>query len=154
MFLGNMAYGVSDESMDFAKQDITKPYSSLNSEVSLYRGMVNEKSKQVPSRSPAELERELGTYVTEICKYIKSYWKPPMYDANYTSVIRFFVTKDGSIYNVAIYKTSGDNRMDKSVIQAAATAAKFKPLPDLWEKESIELQMTFEYHTLAGSQIR
>lgn len=122
-------------------------------EPSLYRGIfLDTRSKQISEAYSAELEKELNSYVTEICNYIKNCWNPPFYSANITTIVRFVVVKDGTILNPRVYRSSGNKKMDKAAVQAVKDAVKYKPLPDLYKQDFMELQMAFEYHTLVKAK--
>jgi len=86
---------------------------------------------------------EFGTYANIIRDNIASAWKPMRTGGNPSVVVTFTIERNGSITNVKIASSSGNQALDFSA-QRAVLDAQLPPLPDKFPRNRAEVQMKFE----------
>lgn len=84
-------------------------------------------------------------YMLALEANIKTNWKPPKQGESGTTTVLFHVGKDGSLKDLKIIKTSGNIKMDKSVLNAIKKTAPFKPLPKEYKGQSVPIEFDFDY---------
>jgi protein TonB len=86
---------------------------------------------------------EFGAYANIIRDNIASAWKPMRIGGNPSVVVTFTIQRNGSITNVKIASSSGNQSLDFSA-QRAVLDAQLPPLPDKFPRNRAEVQMKFE----------
>ena len=99
----------------------------------------------VTSFATEEPNVDFGPYMREMQRTIKLNWEPPKLDYSTHTTVFYSIKKDGTLKNVSIYKSSGDKKTDAAAIKAVKKT-KFKPLPTGFDKDSIDVQFTFDYN--------
>jgi protein TonB len=86
---------------------------------------------------------EFGTYANIIRDNIARAWKPMKAGGTPSVVVTFTIQRNGSIANVKIATSSGNQGLDFSA-QRAVLDAQLPPLPDKFPRNQAEVQMKFE----------
>ena len=92
-----------------------------------------------------ENQDEFQDYMRNMQINIKKNWNPPKNKTNAKVILSYKIAKDGSLISYSIYKSSGNKKIDKAAIYALKQAAPFGPLPAKYNKDSIDVQFTFDY---------
>ena len=97
---------------------------------------------------------DFGPYMREVQWKIKKNWEPPKGTETQSAVALFKIHKDGNISNIQIIKSSGIKEYDDKAITAIQLTAPFRPLPQEYTQNSVDIQFTFDYkvHTLDKKQ--
>jgi protein TonB len=59
--------------------------------------------------------------------------------------IKFSINKDGRLGETEIVRTSGHRELDEAAMKALKNAEPFWPLPDDWDKDTLEIKGHFIY---------
>ena len=86
---------------------------------------------------------EFGAYANIIRDNIARAWKPMRTGGNPSVVVTFTIQRNGSITNVNVATSSGNQGLDFSA-QRAVWDAQLPPLPDKFPRNRAEVQMKFE----------
>ena len=97
------------------------------------------------SLKPAEESVSEKQYITSVQQNIKEYWNPVKKTESYIIVVRFKVNKKGEVSDITIIKSSNDKEADQRAI-IALEKSKLPPLPPTWEKDTVDIQFTFNYN--------
>ena len=92
---------------------------------------------------------DLNSYLRDIEKTIKSNWHPPKNQKYENTVVLFKLTKNGELLSVKIQKSSGNKKVDESVINAVRESSPFSPMPDEhneYKYYDVNFQMNFDYN--------
>ena len=88
-------------------------------------------------------------YMKMLKKRIESIWKYPKEAARRgisgDLYMKFSIKKDGRIDRIEILRTSGYRDLDEAAMKAIKNAEPFWPLPDDWDKETLEIKGHFIY---------
>jgi len=88
-------------------------------------------------------------YLRMLKERIENVWQYPKEAANRgisgDLYIRFTINRDGSLGGVELVRTSGFRILDRAAIQALRDAEPYWPLPDDWEKDTLEITGHFIY---------
>ena len=86
-----------------------------------------------------------GPYMHKLEEAIKKNWKPPInYNMNKKLITRFIVGSDGTINNIEIYQSSGEDKYDKAAIYAVKNAKFSEPLPKGFNRNSVAIEFAFD----------
>lgn len=85
-------------------------------------------------------------YLKKIQKKIKSNWHPKHSTQSKKIAVLFKINKDGSLENLKIYKSSGEDDLDQEALNAVTRSKPFDPLPKEFHGKSVDIQFTFDYH--------
>lgn len=86
-------------------------------------------------------------YVSEVQYWIKQNWSPPIDSISRLTTITFQILSDGSVRNVAISKSSGDDSVDQDGLKTVRKAAPFLPLPE-GVSDHVSMEFTFNYNVI------
>jgi len=88
-------------------------------------------------------------YLRMLKERIEDVWKYPKEAAQRgisgDLYIRFTIKRDGSLGDVELIRTSGYRDLDEAAIRALKDAEPYWPLPDDWEKDTLEITGHFIY---------
>ncbi len=88
-------------------------------------------------------------YMRMLKERIEDIWKYPKEAAQRglsgDLYIKFSITKDGKLGETEIVRTSGHRELDEAAMKALKNAEPFWPLPDDWEKDTLEIKGHFIY---------
>lgn len=87
-------------------------------------------------------------YLANLERRIKSNWDPPKGNENKRAEVLFKIGRDGRLLSKRIYKSSGFPNYDYAALKAVETAAPFRPLPQEFKHESIDIMFTFDYNLI------
>lgn len=87
-------------------------------------------------------------YMRELQRRIKMNWSPVAGSEEHTVDVMFKVAKDGRLLSYEIQKSSGISEVDRAAVQAIEFTAPFRPLPDGFKEDSVDIQFTFDYHKI------
>lgn len=89
-----------------------------------------------------------GAYEQLLRQLIAQKWRTGDVDPNMKTapivIVRFDLYRDGNIRNVRILQQSGNRALDFSAQRAILEAAPFPPIPPGFERESAQVEFTFE----------
>ena len=94
---------------------------------------------------------DFGPYMKDLQTKIKSDWRnifypyAPKYKENTTAKVLFKLDKNGNLLNVKMYPSSGYAEFDDFALKAVNRNTPYKPLPSCYEKQDIDVLMTFEF---------
>ena len=77
---------------------------------------------------------------------IKSNWHPGSYLKSHTCIVSYKISSDGELISSEILQSSGEEKFDKTALEAVRLSAPFQPLPKHLKVNSIEIQFTFDYN--------
>ena len=86
---------------------------------------------------------QFGAYANIIRNNIAQNWKPVKSSLSQSVVVTFTIRRDGSIANVKILTSSGNQSLDFSA-QRAVLDAQLPPLPYNFPRNQADVQMRFE----------
>lgn len=128
---------------------IAKDYEKIKIATALFNA--NEIAKQTvfeKNNPPIEnlSKQNLHLYMFNIQRTISKNWKIPK-DAIklYRTVILFKLDKDGNVISCVIKNSSKNLNFDKSAVEAVLNS-KFKPLPEKYSENSLDILFTFDYN--------
>lgn len=88
-------------------------------------------------------------YMRMLKERIESIWKYPKEAARRgisgDLYMQFTIRKDGSLGEIELLRTSGHRALDEAAAKAIKKAAPFWPLPEDWDKDSLEIKGHFIY---------
>ena len=88
-------------------------------------------------------EPDFNPYMWELQRRIKINWNPPKGKEKLKVVVMFKVEKNGKLDSINIFKSSGNANADRAAINAVKESAPFKPLPEDFKGQSVNIQFTF-----------
>ena len=83
-------------------------------------------------------------YLATMIARIRSAWNQNQ-GARGTSLIRFTITRDGSITNATIFQPSGTVTLDTAALRAVLATRTLPPLPDAFPNPTLTMRLSFEY---------
>jgi TonB family protein len=86
----------------------------------------------------------INGYVQDIKNSIIHNWSPPDGMPGYGSVVVFRIGKDGSLTNIKLLRSSGNKAVDDTSINAVKITAPFRPLPDSYSSNNVDIQLNFD----------
>ena len=89
---------------------------------------------------------DFNEYMKNVERRIKLNWNPTTESQNKVIIVLFEISKDGDLLRSKVIKSSGIDSVDKSAIQAIQLTAPFPPLPQSFNRDSIIIEFTFDYH--------
>lgn len=125
-------------------------YSSLlfNANVeakNIYKNSKNKNDSDSDNESSATDELNWNPYMRDLQRRIKRNWKPIKLGYSSRVVVLFTIGKNGELVSAEIYKTSGNKEMDEAALNTLKKTT-FKPLLAGYNKQSIDIQFTFDYN--------
>jgi TonB family protein len=84
-------------------------------------------------------------YTNTIVRKIGRYWQWSNEFGRLKSVVFFRITKDGSVPEVSLKDSSGDNLFDEQAVRAVKLASPFPPLPDGYPDNDLGVYFEFSY---------
>lgn len=84
-------------------------------------------------------------YLSTIISRIGENWKNPYRGEKISAVVHFFITRDGRIKEVKVYKSSGNYLFDQSVTRAVNRTKKLPPLPPEYREKRLGVFFEFAY---------
>lgn len=87
-----------------------------------------------------------SAYMREMQSRIKSNWQPSSQKVSRSVTLLYSINKDGSLRHYSIYRSSGSKDMDNAAVEALKKSFPFKPLPENFKGEYVDVQFTFDYN--------
>lgn len=81
-------------------------------------------------------------------KTIKTNWNPPKSETSKRVVVIFKINKNGELLALKIQQSSNDEETDKAALEAIKVTSPFKPLPEQFKGQNIDIEFTFDYNVL------
>ena len=106
-------------------------------------------SKAVVSNIEAKNVETLGDfkdYMPKMQNKIKSNWNPPKSEKPSKVILNYEIKKDGTLGEIKVSTSSGDNKVDEMAIEALKKSAPFEPLPKGFAGDKVDVQFTFDYN--------
>ena len=82
-------------------------------------------------------------YMDIMHEKITKKWTPPQTDKDAEVTVEYTIMKNGAVKDPKIVKSSGNNAIDKSAIDALNNASPLPPLPLSYDKDSINVKFNF-----------
>jgi TonB family protein len=86
--------------------------------------------------------------IQEYTDYIKNdvlnNWTVPQELPDYSSIVVFRVARDGRLLNLKLIKSSGNKTVDNASIRAINDSAPFKPLPENYTNDYVDIKFNFD----------
>lgn len=82
-------------------------------------------------------------YMDIMHEKITKKWTPPQTDKDADVTVEYTIMKNGYVKDPRIVKSSGNNAIDKSAIDALNNASPLPPLPLSYDKDSINVKFNF-----------
>jgi TonB family protein len=96
-------------------------------------------------------EPDFGPYLSELQRRIKRSWVPPEARDDKVVVLFFVVNRNGTLASsVSIRRSSGNPDSDRAAKEAVENAAPFRPLPQNYRKNTINVEFRFDYNVMRG----
>jgi protein TonB len=83
-------------------------------------------------------------YTNQIRRKIESQWHWVENYANLRVLLHFTINKDGSVNDISIKESSGNNDYDENAVNSVRRAAPFSELPDGYESNSLSVFFEFK----------
>lgn len=138
----NVTYGSIKENT--SKQNITNP-TQVPVGKSNYQNL--HKSSQYNNQS---VDINIRNYHQDLTRKIRLNWHPPKNISNKKTKVFFTINRDGKLVSYKVLQSSGDKDYDNSAI-TAVTSTKFSPIPSNINKNTLDIQFTFDYNNNATS---
>lgn len=90
--------------------------------------------------------------LADVTRRIKRSWFPPRHCVPPyppAPIVAFKIHKNGSVSDIKLIKSSGEDLRDKSCVEAVRNAAPFRPLPD--RHNELSISFTFDYNLFRNS---
>jgi TonB family protein len=84
-------------------------------------------------------------YILSILRRVKYNWHPAKSTPSNVVVLRYSIYKDGGIYNIVIFKSSGDPTTDHEAVNAVKRASPVAPWPAIAEDNKVDVEQSFNY---------
>lgn len=112
----------------FVKRSLPSPVAAINHSV-------DQSGKDI----------DFGLYMAHLQRSIKRNWHPSKSKSSKKIAVFFSVSRDGTISNLKILKSSGDAVEDQAGLDAVKTFGKADPLP-AGAPPSVDIQFSFDYN--------
>ncbi len=96
-----------------------------------------------PNNTDMQNQVDFTAYMKDLQKRIKRNWHPVQTRTPQRVIVKFKITKTGELLDSKITKTSYDKKLDNAALNAIKNT-KFKPLPNEYEEDSVEIEFTFD----------
>ena len=143
-----------EENVPSNKMDNTYKHDELNYNPKAQKPneILNEQEENKPTENTlsnsSEITVDFKPYMRELQRRIKMNWSPPISGRDKTVEILFKISKDGRLLSYEIQKSSGITEVDIAAVQAIQLTAPFRPLPEGFKGDSIDILFTFDYHKI------
>ena len=87
------------------------------------------------------------TYMPSLERKIRHNWNPPKKINKARVEVTFHIAKDGTLIKSEITKSSGNDNLDKSALNAVQKSSPFQPLPAEYQAESVPVGFIFDYNS-------
>lgn len=88
---------------------------------------------------------DFGPYVMDVVRRIKHNFNPPSRDNSLKAVVTFRISRTGEVSELLILSTSGSKIFDEAALQAVRTSSPFVAFPKQADKQSIQMEFSFDY---------
>ncbi len=116
------------------KNDTQKPHSDSVASYASSRGIMIENASF-----------KYSYYTNSIVKKIGRYWQWSSVSSSFRAVVYFKIDREGSVYDVKIKESSGDESFDQNALRAVQLAGPFAPLPEGYLEESLGVYFEFKF---------
>lgn len=96
-----------------------------------------------PNNTDMQNQVDFTAYMKDLQKRIKRNWHPVQTRTPQRVIVKFKITKTGELLDSKITKTSYDKNLDNAALNAIKST-KFKPLPNEYQEDSVEIEFTFD----------
>ncbi len=110
------------------------------------------KTNNINSSVTSNNDPDFGPYMRELQRRIKMNWEPPKGNESKTVILLFKIAKDGRLISQSVIKSSGMPAADRAAMRAVNLTAPFKPLPQEYKGDSVDIQFTFDYNVFGINQ--
>ena len=90
----------------------------------------------------------LKEYFSKVTQKTRTNWHIPRGQEEKKVTILYKIAKNGDLLDVKVIKSSGSAKADKSALEAVKKSAPFKPLPEQYTGNNLEIQYTFGYNIM------
>lgn len=133
-----------------------EPTKSLKEKLKEKLKQIDKKTetKEAPTSSTAVKKTDLRAknfpfkwYLSIVQQKVKTNWqepgKVPGMSDSINAAVSFTINKEGAVSNITITKSSSFVALDNSVLKAVKNSQPFPPLPENYNKDSLEIVITF-----------
>ena len=93
-------------------------------------------------------------YMEDVQQKIKANWNPPTIDVSNSTILLFKVGKNGELLQTNVKRSSGNEEVDKSAIEALEKAIPFKKFPDGVKLQNIDIEFSFDYNVVDNGPVQ
>jgi TonB family protein len=97
-------------------------------------------------------EPDFGPYMKDLQQRIKQSWRPPRGNESKRVVVVFRVDQQGKLEDIRVSKSSGVVMADQAAIAAVQKIFPFRPLPEDYAEENIDIEFTFDYNVFGDKK--
>ena len=115
---------------------------------------LNNKYKKIVAESVKKIKKQdenpliFQDYMSDIQQKIKDNWDPVKTDKSKKVILLFKVYKDGKVTDIKVKKSSGNEEMDNSAIEAVIKSSPLPPLPKDYKLDDVDILFNFDYNIL------
>ncbi|MEM9535573.1 MAG: TonB family protein [Cyanobacteria bacterium P01_E01_bin.45] len=138
----------------------TRPAPTRDSAASQLGGPVSSNSASGltnPSQSgpgapsvAANANLDWGPYLARLQQRVERRWIPGQSNTSRRSVVTFTVNRNGSVSNVRLASSSGNQQTDSAALTAIQQASPLEPLPAAFTGQSVDIHFTFDLNVAGG----
>jgi TonB family protein len=108
-------------------------------------------SKQSSDQATATDAVDFAPYMARLQKSIKRNWFPPKKESSQKTQVTFSLARDGTISNLRVTQSSGDQDEDQAGLRAVQKLGKAEPLP-LGADAKVDIQFSFDYNVFNSAK--
>jgi len=131
------------ETKEVAENQVRGPESHLSSPV--FGGSVGIGGS---GSGASSFGNQFGAYVQALQQRIASKWRTSELDARLKSapqcVVAFEIQRDGSVQDLRVVQSSGNQQLDLSTLRAVTEAGPFEPLPQGYKSSAAKMEVAFK----------
>jgi len=91
------------------------------------------------------LSDNISQYRIYVIDQIQKNWSPPRSMKSYNLTILFTLSRDGSLLQLNVLKSSGNQIYDNAAMETIRKCVPFNPLPENFYQSTVNIEMTFKY---------
>ena len=90
-------------------------------------------------------EFKYSYYLNGVIKKLGKYWCFSETGSSFKAVTSFVIARDGTVSDIKIEESSGNDSFDKKAIDAINSASPFSPLPEGYAKDNVKIYFKFNF---------
>lgn len=93
-------------------------------------------------------------YMEDVQQKIKANWNPPTNNVSNSTILLFKVGKNGELLQTNVKRSSGNEEVDNSAIEALEKALPFRKFPDGVTLQNIDIEFSFDYNVVGDEPVQ